>query len=191
MFTQSRIVVLVLMSLFVLTSPLVYAADAEQPASKEATFKQKAQERMQQLYKELNVTDEQRMQLEANKTKNMQEVKTLMQSMREKREFMRAEFQKEELNEAAVKKINAEIKQLQDRMSDLRLEGMLLIRRILTPEQFKKFSEKMDKGRGQGMHRGDKRGERTGQKEGCSVGKAGGRGPGGNDEGFGGPPPQE
>ncbi len=178
MVKQSRIIVLLLVGVFALSMPLVYAVDEQKPEAADTDVQHKAEKGMQKLFKELNLTEEQHKQLEANKTKHREELNTLMQGMREKRELMRTEFQKDQINEAAVRGINNEIKGMQGRMADLRLEGMLSIRKILTPEQYKKFTEKMEQDRGQLKQRMNRHKKSAGGKEGCPARpEAGGGGP--------------
>ena len=82
--------------------------------------------------------------LEENKNKHREETKVLFTQLRQKMTLLRQELEKSELNMQAIYYINNEVKQLQVQMLDNRLERILKVRKILTPEQFKKFEDKMN-----------------------------------------------
>jgi Spy/CpxP family protein refolding chaperone len=110
--------------------------------------------RQQRLYKDLGLTKEQKQSLEENKNKNKEQMKALFQNMREKTALVRQELQKEQLDMVKITQLNNELKQLQAQMLDYKLQSILEVRKILTPEQFRKFSAKMEKRAG---HFKDKR----------------------------------
>ena len=57
---------------------------------------------------------------------------------------LRQELEKSQLNMQLVYQINNELKLLEAQILDNRLERILEVRKILTPEQFKKFEDKMN-----------------------------------------------
>ena len=91
----------------------------------------------------LNLSDTQKKLLEENKKVRREEMKSLFSQMKEKKEAIRNELQKAELNIGKITQINNELKILSAQMLDHKLEGILEVRKILTPEQFKKFMAKM------------------------------------------------
>ena len=96
------------------------------------------------VFKDLNLTEEQKKLLEDNKAKNRSEMKAAFDEMKKKRDEMRQELQKEKLDMGKVTQITNDIKKLESEMSDRRLQSILEVRRILSPEQFKKFMSKME-----------------------------------------------
>jgi Spy/CpxP family protein refolding chaperone len=98
--------------------------------------------------KDLNLTEDQKKMLEANKNQNREGMKTLFQSIKEKRSLIREELQKSQLDIGKINQIQGELKELQAKMLDHRLEGILEVRKILTPEQFKKFMANMEEHKG-------------------------------------------
>lgn len=97
---------------------------------------------MQQSSNGLNLTNEQKKLLEENRNKQRGQKKLLFEQMGEKTALIRQELQKDELNMDKIHQINTELKNLQAQILDERLEGILEVRKILTPEQFKKFIAK-------------------------------------------------
>ncbi len=123
----------------------VAAAAAPQPgAEQQRPFKDRMDVKMQELYQELNLTPDQKKQLDENKAKNHEQMKAIFQAMREKMSALREELQKDSLNMERVTQLNGDLKALQAQMLDHRLEGILAVRKILTAEQFKKFMAKME-----------------------------------------------
>ena len=59
-----------------------------------------------------------------------------MSQIKEKREEIRNELQRDELNIGKIAQINNELKILSAQMLDRKLEGILEVRKILTPAMF-------------------------------------------------------
>ena len=116
----------------------------------------------QKIYAQLHLTDEQKKQLEDNKQKNREQKKVLFGQMKSARESLRQEFMKPDMDMSKVNAIHAQIKTLQAQMADDRLNSILAVRKILTPEQFKKFHELMEKHEKMERHHEDK--EEEGEK---------------------------
>jgi Spy/CpxP family protein refolding chaperone len=104
----------------------------------------KTDNKWQEMYKDLGITDEQKKLLEANQTKHREQTKALYAQMRQKGTLLQQELEKKELNMQVITQTNNEIKQIQAQMLDDRLESILEVRKILTPEQFKKFEDKIN-----------------------------------------------
>ncbi|MBL0059081.1 MAG: Spy/CpxP family protein refolding chaperone [Elusimicrobia bacterium] len=88
---------------------------------------------------ELGLSDEQVKQLEAHRRDHRAEMKQLWTAMKEKREAIKTELEKPTLDKNAVHQLNDQLKEVHGKLADLRLEGILRVREILTPDQFKKF----------------------------------------------------
>lgn len=140
--------------------PSAYAVMPEAGASQGKMMGDKKEAKKQELYKELSLTDEQKKLLEENKEKNRAQVKALFQQMKDKRTLLSQELQKPTLDMEKIQQINNDMKTLDSQMSDLRLEGILEVRKILTPEQFGKFISKMEE------HKQKKQGTRSWRKHG-------------------------
>ena len=113
------------------------------PQPKDAVAK-KSGTKQQELYNDLGLTDQQRKLLDENRNRHREQAKALFTQMRQKMALLRQELEKNELNMQAVYQANNELKQLQAQMLDGRLERVLEVRKILTPEQFKKIEYKMN-----------------------------------------------
>lgn len=118
---------------------------AQEGAPDKKEWKERMEAKKQELFKELNLTDAQKQQLDENRKKSQESSKALRQSIREKMELIRKELEKDTLDMARINQIQAEIKDAHAKIIDNRLQGILQVRGILTPEQFKKFSSHMQK----------------------------------------------
>ncbi len=139
-----KAVVFLIIVMLALSSPVVYAVHNDAACQQEKSVKGKMEAGRQELYKDLNLTDEQKKLLEANKAKHREEMKALAGQMKEKKAEVRQELQKDQLDMAKITQLNNELKALQAQMLDHRLESTLEVRKILTPEQFKKFISKIE-----------------------------------------------
>ena len=129
-------------ALFISSSAL-YASSYDNGSQEEKVSPGKMEAGRRELYKDLNLSQEQKKLLWENRKSRREEMKSLFGQMKEKREAIRAELQKDELNIGKITQINNELKILGAQMLDRRLEGILEVRKILTPEQFKKFMAKI------------------------------------------------
>ena len=139
-----------IMVMFIVTLAVpAFAQGPHDGAGKNNEWRQREESRMQTLFKDLNLTDEQRKLLENNKAKNREIMESLRKSMEEYREQMKQLLQNEPLDMGKINQLQVQIKETQGKILDHRLEGILEVHKILTPDQFKKFSQEMQKERKQ------------------------------------------
>jgi Spy/CpxP family protein refolding chaperone len=119
-----------LLGLSILAVPLVYA---ENPGQKH--FDQRTQE----IYTRLNLTDDQKKQLESNKQDMRSKMTMVHREMKADREALRAELMKPQLDMSRINAIHGQIKSLLSQVQDNKLHSILTVRSILTQEQFSKF----------------------------------------------------
>jgi Spy/CpxP family protein refolding chaperone len=100
---------------------------------------------------ELNLTPEQGEEIKNQRSEHRRIKKQLSHSLREKQKELKAELEKEVSDRGKVDRISKDIKQLQGERVDHRIEGVLQMKEILTPEQYRKFHQKT---RPQGRKRG-------------------------------------
>ena len=140
--------------------------DSDEPRM-EAPFKR--------LKKGLNLTPEQEKKLEAHQKSQREQVEGLMDDLEDKRHALRDELEKPEFSADRAKALQAQLKEAQGKIADHRLNGILEVRQILTPAQYKKFQKMMKRGgrRGGMSGRGGGRGGPHGK--GMGRGKKGGK----------------
>ena len=91
------------------------------------------------IYKDLKLTEDQKKLLEENKKVHREKAKASFEKMKTfKEEFNQALMQKD-LDMNKINQIQSQVKALQAEMTDDRLNSILEIRKILTPEQFSQF----------------------------------------------------
>lgn len=105
----------------------------------------KMEEKCQKIWDDLKLTPDQKAQLDANKTKSREAMKTAFEQMKAYRESLKAELMKPELDMAKINDIQSKIKALENQKSDARLNSILEVRKILNKEQFEKFIGSMEK----------------------------------------------
>lgn len=148
-------------------------------SDRKGEFRKHAEGRMQELLKDLNLSEGQKKLLEEHRTKHREEMGALRKSMRDLREQMHQELQKQDLDMGKINELLGKIKETQAKIFDYRLEGILAVHRILTPEQYKKFAEEMKNRKddfrkkmwdGAGKHKNGPHGEKPSMHEGENPG---------------------
>lgn len=135
--------------LFVL--PLLLAG-FQAEAKKDARHGEKG---MARIIKQLDLTDEQKLELKKIKQQDKAESKALAEKLKASRKATK-EALNENSSEETLRAKHKEHQKLRNQMDDLRFEKMMSIQKILTPEQKKKFHELMKEKKGR---KGKKRAE--------------------------------
>ncbi len=154
-------------------SSFVYAQPAGDFTEDEvAMIKQRRDHRvtMPKMKEALGLTDEQVQQLDAQRNQQRGEIREHREAMQKLREEFKLETEKTEIDQEKIQSVHQQMKAIDNKMADYRVEGILQLRKILTPEQFKKFHEL-------GREKNGKRGERR-EKRGMREGRGMGEGPG-------------
>ncbi|MCC6543667.1 MAG: periplasmic heavy metal sensor [Nitrospirae bacterium] len=137
---QLHIILFIGMVITLIISSIAYASsgrpfDGDEGDSKKARW----EENISEMYKQLGLTPLQDKQLKDHRERHRSQMDTLHKEIKAKREQLGDELQKKDFNIHRVQQVHDELKSLKARMEDYRLEGILEVRKILTPEQFSKF----------------------------------------------------
>jgi Spy/CpxP family protein refolding chaperone len=114
-------------------------ARAENPGVDGPSQKWHSGQRIQEIYGQLNLTDDQKKQLEVNKQQHLAKIQNARREMKADKEMLKEELMKPRLDMPKINQIHGQIKSLQNQMEDDKLNSILTVRAILTPEQFLKF----------------------------------------------------
>jgi len=107
----------------------------------------------ERMREKLNLSPEEEAALEAFRKEHRAQAKEYHRNIKSTREELKNELEEETLNMDRVNALHATLKDLQGKMEDHRLEGVLKVREILSPDQFSQFLEMMGKHRhGMGGH---------------------------------------
>jgi len=128
-----------------LFAALTLAQAQNAPADAGSSQKWHPGQRAQEIFNQLNLTDDQKKQLETNKQQHRAKMETSRQEMKTYREALKDELMKPQLDMAKVSQIHGQLKTLQAQMEDDKLASILAVRAILTPEQYLKFIGLMEK----------------------------------------------
>ena len=115
------------------------------PGSEGPSQKWHSGQRIQEIYSQLNLTDDQKKQLEVNKQQHRAKMESARQEIKADKETLKEELMKPRLDMPKINAIHDQIKSLQNQMEDGKLNSILAVRAILTPEQFSKFVNLMHK----------------------------------------------
>ena len=115
-----------------------YSADHFEGGDGESK-KVKWEQKISKIYQQLGLTPEQDKQLKDHRDRHRSQMETLHKEIEAKREQIGEELQKTDFDIRKVQQIHGDLKSLKARMEDNRLEGILEVRKILTPDQFSKF----------------------------------------------------
>jgi len=111
----------------------------------------------QDFMKKLNLSPEQKELITKQQDINKEKGKELRDKMQTKRLELKQELEKSEVDTNKVSAIIAEIKTLTGEQLDLRVNSILAMKQILTPEQFKKLQDtkegKREKGKTKEKHK--------------------------------------
>lgn len=148
---------------------LAMPPDADGGTDMEERGEARMEQRMQRMEQQLNLTPEQKKQLQAHRETHRAEARRLRQGLAEKRKALRQELEKTDMSQENAKRIHEEMKALQSQLADHRFQGILAVRKILTPEQFRRMHELREAHPGRGYGRG--KGEGMGGPEGPGAGQ--------------------
>lgn len=98
----------------------------------------------EELFKGLDLTTEQRDKLKAHREKTKGEMKAIHEQMREKKLALKTELDKQIIDKAKIADIATQLKTLSAQMVDQRINSILSLKEILTPEQFQKMHARME-----------------------------------------------
>lgn len=146
---KNSIIAILVVIVVVLSAALVYS-NFKTPGRSRAA-KRLFTERMegkrakhQPFYADMNLTAEQKRLLEENKTQHKEKARVLSKQIHSNMLLIRQELQKDDLNTGKIEQIQDKLKKLQIQMLDDRLQSILEVRKILTPEQFREFSARIE-----------------------------------------------
>lgn len=108
------------------------------------------------MFKRLKLTEEQRTKLSEIHKANAPKLEELRKKMKASRTALRTAMENDASDED-LKKAHQEVQAVRAQLDDLRFESILTIRKVLTPEQRKKFGEMKGKGFGDKGPRGKDR----------------------------------
>ncbi len=104
-------------------------------------------ERKGEIFKELNLSSEQKNKLEENRKAQGEESARLRSAIKGKYAQLQQELNKQSVTRAAVEPLVQELKSLDAQLVDNRINGIFAVKTILTAEQFAKFNQLMEKQR--------------------------------------------
>jgi Spy/CpxP family protein refolding chaperone len=97
------------------------------------------------IFKELNLTPDQQNKIEANRSAQRAELSKLRQQIGEKQAKLQEELRNPAVTRASVEPLVNDLKSLHARMIDQRINGIFAVKDILTPEQFARFQQMVEK----------------------------------------------
>lgn len=99
------------------------------------------EKRFEAVSERLNLTTEQKEKLKTLRQNQRQQMKELLQALRTKRQQIKDELNNPGATRESIAPLAAEIKTLLARIVDQRIEGVFVVKEMLTPEQFNLLKE--------------------------------------------------
>lgn len=106
------------------------------------SFRERINERRQQLQRELNLTSEQSEKIRDIRAQAKEDMQSVHENLKEQREAMRS-LLTSNANPNRLRQQHQKIQDLKESIDDQRFETMLEVREVLTPEQRSQMSELM------------------------------------------------
>jgi Spy/CpxP family protein refolding chaperone len=94
-----------------------------------------------QIFKDLNLTDDQQQKMELNRTEQFKKAQEVSRSVKEEYGKLQEAMKDPSVTKDKVEPIVARIKSLQAEIVDSRVSSIFAAKEILTPEQFAKFNK--------------------------------------------------
>lgn len=104
---------------------------------------EKKRPEVENFIKELGLTPEQQDKIKAERDKSLKEQRALREDISSKREELAKELERTDVDKAKISSLVSDLKQLEGRAIEQRVGRILSMREYLTPEQFKKFQDKI------------------------------------------------
>jgi Spy/CpxP family protein refolding chaperone len=101
-------------------------------------------QRHEDFIKELGLTQEQQDKLDALRKAHREENKDLREALKEKRQALKKELAKPVSDNNAISAIATEMKDIQAQLIDNRINNILQVKEVMTPEQYQKFQQKCE-----------------------------------------------
>jgi Spy/CpxP family protein refolding chaperone len=136
-------------AMFLGSAAFSFAQQNPQASGQNAQMQQKSSARQEKFLNGLNLTAEQKEKIKSHREANKEKMTQLHQQLREKRQALKAEFDKAALDKGKIKGLVEEIKSLANQMLESQTDNLIFLKETLTPEQFAKFRQKMEKRKGQ------------------------------------------
>jgi len=138
-----------IIGMFIISAFIAGSAFAEGGACQTDQSKANYKEKKETITAKLNLTAEQDRLLKEAKASQRAGMEALVTAIKEKRQELNTVLAKPGVTKQEIGPIVAEIKRLQAEMLDKRVDGILKIKNILSPEQYQKL-QKMKEGHHKG-----------------------------------------
>jgi len=124
---------------------VVFVAVSAAYAQPQGGYQQRGDKQKEHILKELNLTPEQQQKLEENRKAQRQEIEKLSVALKEKQAKLKEALKNPAVTKVTVEPLANEMKSLQAQLVDHRINGIFAVKEILTPEQFVKFQQMIEK----------------------------------------------
>lgn len=100
--------------------------------------------RIKKMFEQLDLSEEQKKLIAANRLKNREAKKTTMEAVKANMKAIGEELRKPELDMTKINSLHEQSKVLFNQMADQKFKSILEVRKILTKEQFVKFTTMLE-----------------------------------------------
>lgn len=132
---RTTIKIFTLIFTFLLVTSLAYAS----PGGEDYSGCREGRKGKETCMQKLDLTAEQERELMEQRCAHKEEIKGVKAALKEKRAALREELQKDKIDKKRIGAIKEEVKTLMGKQLDCRIDSVLAMKEILTPEQFNKL----------------------------------------------------
>lgn len=118
-------------------------AMAEGQSAENEQASQTGREGFKGFFKDLNLSREQRLKLMEMRRGNQGKIRSMREELQTRIKELRSELKNPSSDNSRISSLTGEIKNLMGQLLDQRVQGVLQLKQILTPEQFSKFQDKI------------------------------------------------
>lgn len=109
---------------------------------KEGKINKAREQGFDQTMQELNLTPQQRQQIMDQRVKDEQQAQALRQQLKASNEELNRELEKDVPDQAKISQLVSQTRELMGKRIESKVESILLLKKILTPEQYKMLRDK-------------------------------------------------
>lgn len=108
------------------------------------THEQTMQQKHEEFTKELNLTQEQKDKIKAQRDSTKDKMKQLSEELKAKRLELKTEIEKPDMSSSKINSLASSIKNLYGQLLDIKISSATFLKEVLTAEQFSKMQKKIE-----------------------------------------------
>ena len=147
-----------LLALMLCSSVFAYGGGDDKEGKQCEYNKEEMRAKHDAMFEQLGLSEDQKVQLKEIRKGKREKGGNLHKTLREKKQALREAFDADTLDEGKISALSQEVKDLQSKMVDKRVDGVKAIRSVLTVDQYRQFKEIKKDSHGKRKQRKERKG---------------------------------